>query len=716
MSAISMPIPDEPKAVPAPAQSLGRRFIDLLLADAARSTTVVPAADPVFELDDLEEFGAMPGTDEVSETEKVHLTVDVAAAAVLLASAFETEPGILRALRTGAPAIIVHLPSESFLDATKHVLKVCAFGRATRIIQETATPPRLMNLQADKRAAVVLSCDEVKSGRNSLDEWSLAALSLALPTCFLSADPQRVVPQRVRAVADHVLQFGRWTGNALALAIEAVAGSPVDVPQGSWIAGVGIDDLKASVSRRRGGPGSLERLRWIVEKRHALSHALPRLEDLSGYGDARRIGLDLIADLQAYGRGEIGWRDLDRGMLLAGPPGVGKSFFARVFAHSAGLPLVSASLAQWQATGHLGDLLKAMKRSFAEARAAAPCVLFIDELDSIGDRATFHHRHRDYSTQVVNGLLEALDGAADREGVVVLGATNHAHNIDPAVVRPGRFDRVVHIGLPDPRELAGILRTCLGSDLSAVDLMPIARAGSGGSGANAASWVRQARGVARRAGRELRVEDLMETVRKDRAELSSSDLHRCAVHEAAHACAVRALGLGKVESLTLNDVGGNTRLVLNNEVTTTHYALRDIVGVLSGRAAEIVVVGNASAGAGGPASSDLAKATKLAMACELSWGLGQTGPLWLGDPNDGLSMFGSPPGSIDAVRRLLRHAEAEAERLVRSMRPAIERLASKLMDAGYLVEEEISPLLADIAPFEIRPCASPVPARSCSAD
>ncbi|WP_328804124.1 ATP-binding protein [Roseibium aggregatum] len=111
--------------------------------------------------------------------------------------------------------------------------------------------------------------------------------------------------------------------------------------------------------------------------------------------------------------------------------------------------LVASSLAQWQAAGHLGDLLKAMRRTFAEARKKAPCVLFIDEFDSVGDRATAGGDNALYIIEKINGLLECLDGVEDREGVVVVGACNHPHRIDPALLRPGRLERTVLIPLPD---------------------------------------------------------------------------------------------------------------------------------------------------------------------------------------------------------------------------------------------------------------------------
>src|SRR3546814_1911731 len=111
------------------------------------------------------------------------------------------------------------------------------------------------------------------------------------------------------------------------------------------------------------------------------------------------------------------WEDVDCGVLISGPTGVGKTMFAGALARTCDCPLVSASLGEWQAAGHLGDLLKAMRRTFDEARRCAPCILFIDEIDSFGDRAAFDSHHRDYGIPLVNAFLEELDGARGREGV-----------------------------------------------------------------------------------------------------------------------------------------------------------------------------------------------------------------------------------------------------------------------------------------------------------
>lgn len=168
--------------------------------------------------------------------------------------------------------------------------------------------------------------------------------------------------------------------------------------------------------------------------------------------------------------GRIPWSAVDRGALLFGPPDTGKTTFATALAGSARVPLVSGSLGEWQSAGHLGDLLKAMRATFAAARSAIPAILFIDELDSFGSRASLSRDHRDYGIQVINGLFELMDGIGGREGVVIVGACNHPQRLDPAIVRSGRLDRHLPVPLPNRQALREIFRIHLGNDLSDTDL------------------------------------------------------------------------------------------------------------------------------------------------------------------------------------------------------------------------------------------------------
>lgn len=194
-----------------------------------------------------------------------------------------------------------------------------------------------------------------------------------------------------------------------------------------------------------------------------------RVETLCGYGAAREWALDLKADLSLWRTGDLGWDQMSTRLLLSGPPGTGKTTFARALCNTLQVPLLVTSVAHWLEPGYLGDVLKRMSAVFTAAEKNAPAILFIDEIDNIGRRQTEGTRsYDDYWTSMINRLLELLDGTAKSQGVIVVGATNLADRIDPALLRSGRLETHVRIPLPDLETLTGIFAHHLGADLEAV--------------------------------------------------------------------------------------------------------------------------------------------------------------------------------------------------------------------------------------------------------
>jgi hypothetical protein len=193
------------------------------------------------------------------------------------------------------------------------------------------------------------------------------------------------------------------------------------------------------------------------------------VEKLTGYGAARQWALDLKTDLQAFKNDEVKWSDLSSRLLLSGPPGTGKTTFARALCNTLELPLIATSVARWLETSHLGDVLAAIGATFDHVSQASPCILFIDEIDNIGSRGGGGDRPFDeYWSTLVNRLLELLDGASKTTGVIIVGATNRPEKIDPALLRSGRLEKHIIIPPPDTEALIGIIAHHLGADLDAV--------------------------------------------------------------------------------------------------------------------------------------------------------------------------------------------------------------------------------------------------------
>jgi hypothetical protein len=194
----------------------------------------------------------------------------------------------------------------------------------------------------------------------------------------------------------------------------------------------------------------------------------PRIETLAGYGEASTWALQIRDELPLWRAGKLGWEEMNTKILLSGPPGVGKTRFASALCNTLQIPLLATSVARWLEPSHLGDVLRRMRRAFAEAEAQAPCILFVDEFDSIGRRVDFAKDYADYWNSLVNCGLEMLDGSTRSDGVIIVCATNDPSALDPALLRSGRLERQIEIPLPDAEARLAILQHYLGADVEGI--------------------------------------------------------------------------------------------------------------------------------------------------------------------------------------------------------------------------------------------------------
>lgn len=343
---------------------------------------------------------------------------------------------------------------------------------------------------------------------------------------------------------------------------------------------------------------------------------------LAAFGAAGVWALDLKRDLKAWREGAVDWSDVDKGVLLFGAPGTGKTSFAATLAHECGAHLVAASLANWQSHGHLGDLLKAMRKDFESAREAAPSILFIDEVDAVGDRRKFSGDNAHYCHEVVNALLEALDGLGGREGVVVVGATNFPKSLDPALVRAGRLERHIELSRPNQIDRAAILEFYFPELVGAKVIREAAQRLVGYTGAELEFLSRRARQSARKSRRAVLANDLYEQLPQF-VGLRDKDLWRVCVHEGGHAVAAKALEVGVVERVEVfeagsaddtSDTGDCGRTWIEEvaiSIKTETLFRAEIAMRLAGMAAEAVILGDRSTTSGGSRESDIAAASAL---------------------------------------------------------------------------------------------------------
>ena len=315
---------------------------------------------------------------------------------------------------------------------------------------------------------------------------------------------------------------------------------------------------------------------------------------------------------------------IPHGMLLVGPPGTGKTLLARAVAGEAGVQFLSISGSDFVEM-YVGVGASRVRDLFEQAKKVAPAIIFIDEIDAVGrKRGSGLGGGHDEKEQTLNQLLVEMDGFARTEGVIVLAATNRPDILDPALLRPGRFDRQIHVGRPDVKGREEILKVhAKGKKLDAsVNLKTIARATSGFTGADLSNLLNEAAILAAREDRPvLNMEDLNEALmkitagpaKKSRVQIRK-DLKETAIHEAGHAVAMYHLPThDPVRHITIiprgQSLGSTWSLPRDDSFNMTRNQMYEqIVSLLGGRVAEALFLGDISVGA----SNDIDRATKLA--------------------------------------------------------------------------------------------------------
>lgn len=438
------------------------------------------------------------------------------------------------------------------------------------------------------------------------------------------------------------------------------------------------------------------------------------LEDLHGLEEFVIWAKALAVDLTEYKKGQLPWSEVDPGVLLAGPPGTGKTMAAQAAARYCQVNFVATSYSAWQAEdeGHLGDVIGAIRNVFKHAKNKAPSLLFLDELDSVGSRQN-SSGHKEWWRSIVNALLEELDGVGGRDGVVVIGATNHPAAIDTAIRRAGRMDRFIEVRLPNAEALDKIYKFYIESELKNIPLSGeawaddhfkhLAALSLGYSGADVTRVIRNAKRHARSGERSLEFNDVFQELRgSDLTEFSGELQRRIAVHEAGHAVAltlqkpkspptVRLGGLG-------HSGGGISHTISRHAIFTAKEVDELLIVALAGRAAEELICGQPSSGAGGSPSSDVAKATRIAALAETNWALGRLGLAWsdMGDTPNLDTLLAMRPGAFAAVHERLDTAYDSAKRIIAANRETVLLLTDLLLERRLLLPGEVADIVSGI--------------------
>jgi cell division protease FtsH len=434
-------------------------------------------------------------------------------------------------------------------------------------------------------------------------------------------------------------------------------------------------------------------------------------QDVAGVDEAKDELKEIVDFLREPERfSAIGGR-IPKGVLLVGPPGTGKTLLARSIAGEAGVPFLFASGSDFVEM-YAGVGASRVRRLFRDARRHTSCIVFIDELDAVGRSrggSSLSHEERE---QTLNQLLVEMDGFEVRQSIVVIAATNRPDILDPALLRPGRFDRQVTVGNPDLKGREAILRVHARkiSVDPAVNFRSIARGTPGFSGADLANLVNEAALFAARTGRTTVTDaDLQQARDKvlmgvERRSIVLSELDRvnCAYHEAGHAVVAALLpGADPLHKVTIiprgRAMGVTMQLPEADRHTYTKGFLETQVAVLmGGRVAEEIFMNHMTSGA----SNDIERATDLAQHMVCEWGMSELGPLAYRKP--GNSYEADRPHAVseataqrvdEEIRSVVMTGYDRARTLIERNREAVKLLAEELLLQESLEADEIKSLL-----------------------
>ena len=458
-----------------------------------------------------------------------------------------------------------------------------------------------------------------------------------------------------------------------------------------------------------------------------------RFADVAGVDEAEEELKEIVEFLKTPKKyTNIGGR-IPKGVLLVGPPGTGKTLLARAVAGEAGVPFFSLSGSEFVEM-FVGVGASRVRDLFAQADAKAPCIVFIDELDALGkvriQSPMGSHEERE---QTLNQLLAEMDGFDARKGVIIMGATNRPEVLDPALLRPGRFDRQVLVDKPDVRGREDILKIHVKTVKVAesVDLRLIAARTAGFAGADLANLVNEAALLAaRRDKTAVDMKDFDEAIDRIIAGLEKkrvmNDKERriVAFHEAGHAIVASVLpGLDPVHKISIvargfGALGYTMQLPLEDKYLLQKPDLMNQLSVLlGGRSAEEIAFGEISTGA----QNDLQRATDIARAMVTEFGMSDELGIVNYAGNKRAAFLDTPFGpergeyaeetarKIDAeIKRILTEAHDTARRELRAHRRALDAVAQRLLEIEVVESDELQALLAaerDAAPSEEAPSA-----------
>ena len=441
-----------------------------------------------------------------------------------------------------------------------------------------------------------------------------------------------------------------------------------------------------------------------------------RFTDVAGADEEKEELTELVAFLKNPKKFTEMGAKIPRGVLLVGPPGTGKTLLARAVAGEANVPFYSISGSEFVEM-FVGVGAGRVRDMFKKAKENAPCIIFIDEIDAVGrQRGTGVGGGHDEREQTLNQLLVEMDGFEGNEGVIILAATNRADVLDPALLRPGRFDRQIRVSNPDKRARSQILKVHARNKHFApdVDFDNIAQRTPGFSGAELANVLNEAALLAVRSGHQMiTLSDVDEAIdrviggpAKKSRKYTEHERKLVAYHETGHAIIGLTLeDVNQVQKVTIvprGDAGGYNLMTPREETyfSTKKQLLATITGYMGGRTAEEIFFGDVSSGA----HNDIEQATRIARMMVTELGMSELGPIkydsgdnavFLGRDYSQLSNThsGQIAFEIDQqVRKIIETAHAQATEIINNNKDKMDIIANALLEHETLNHEQIQSL------------------------
>ena len=442
-----------------------------------------------------------------------------------------------------------------------------------------------------------------------------------------------------------------------------------------------------------------------------------RFTDVAGLTEEKEEVAELIDFLKNPKKFQKLGARIPKGVLLVGPPGTGKTLLAKAVAGEANVPFYYISGSDFVEL-FVGIGASRVRDMFKQAKQSAPCLIFIDEIDAVGrQRGTGLGGGHDEREQTLNQLLTEMDGFGANEGIIIIAATNRPDVLDPALLRPGRFDRQVTVSLPDQREREAILKVHAKDKIfdDSVNLENLSKRTPGFSGADLENLLNEAALLAvRRNKKAIGMDEIDEATdrvlmgpAKTSRKITDKEKQLVAIHESGHAViGLKLEDANEVHKITIiprGMAGGYTMMLPKEEkisIATKNELLARITGLLGGRVSEELYFGEISTGA----SDDFSKATKIARAMVTEYGMSDLGPVQLEHKEEGVFLgrdYNKTRNFSDAValeideevRKIVNDCYKKATKILKDNKDLVKLLSDTLIEKETITKEEIDELV-----------------------